>query len=189
MRQKQGEMSKSQNNPESLQKEEKNIEKVNFGLAPIPNFQLCISKRTLKLLFFSNKDPRCASFAAGLSMTINLFEGTVKTNELSADDPSTIFIRMPIAKPDDINNVPTPGYYPTYASLSPRQKWIYLNWLQDVSKPVNIGYVFLYYYGLERHLVLGEFDLAFDEILCLRKYHNNQWFCHRECGQHYSQLG
>jgi len=149
---------------------------VDFELVPISNFQLRISKRTLKLLFLSDKDPRYASFAAGLSISINLFEGTIETSELSADDPSTIFIKMPIRKPDDINNVPRPNYYPTYASLSPEQKWIYLNWLQDISKPIDIGYVFLYYYGLERHLVLGKFDSAFDEILYLRKYHHNQSF-------------
>lgn len=161
---------------ESLQEENRDIENIDFGVLPIPCFRLRVPKRTLKLLFFSGKDPETASFVNDLHISINLFEETIKTNELPADDPSTIFKMMLIKKPDDVNSVPRPDYYPTYVSLSPEQKWIYINWLQDISRPVNIGYVFLYYYGLERQLVSGDFDSAFDEIIYLRKYHDNQSF-------------
>ncbi len=76
---------------------------------------------------------------------------------------------MPVRRPVDRGLVPRPDYYPSYAALSPEQKWIYLNWLTDVTQPVDVGYAFLYYYGLERHLLLGHFESAFDEILVLQQ--------------------
>ncbi|MEO5331186.1 MAG: TerB N-terminal domain-containing protein [Magnetococcus sp. YQC-5] len=50
-------------------------------------------------------------------------------------------------------------YWPSYATLSPESRAAYLEWLADgASAPeTNIGYVFLYYYGLEyRLLAAGE---------------------------------
>lgn len=47
-------------------------------------------------------------------------------------------------------------YWPSYASISPVQRAIYLHWLstgkRDPSYPV--GYAFLYFYGLERRLLV-----------------------------------
>lgn len=60
--------------------------------------------------------------------------------------------------------------------MSPEQRWIYLNWLKDVRKQVDIGYVFLFYYGLERHLLYDNYKDAVDVILLLRKYHKNNSF-------------
>jgi hypothetical protein len=49
-------------------------------------------------------------------------------------------------------------YYPQYAELSPYARGAYLKWLstgrQDPKAP--IGFVFLFYYGLERRLLSGE---------------------------------
>lgn len=71
------------------------------------------------------------------------------------------------------------GYWPSYASLSPSCRGAYLNWLagdrSEASCP--IGYVFIYFYGLERRILLdgkqgmvddNEFRQIFDEILRLR---------------------
>jgi hypothetical protein len=80
----------------------------------------------------------------------------MKTNE-----PSLIFTGWPISKPKNPENVEPLGYYPS---------------LCDISKPIDIGYVFLYYYGLERHLVMGNFEEAYEEILYLLKYHNHPSF-------------
>lgn len=60
--------------------------------------------------------------------------------------------------------------------MTPAQREIYLNWLRDITSPIDIGYVFVYYYGLERHLVYGEFDAAVREILLLRQHHSNSSF-------------
>jgi hypothetical protein len=42
--------------------------------------------------------------------------------------------------------------------------------------PVDIGYVFIFYYGLERHLISGNYSEAIDTILTLRKTHNHPSF-------------
>jgi hypothetical protein len=146
------------------------------AIVPVKDYEITTSERTAKLLYVSDEDPKNVSFGLGLSITIDLIGGTVKTSNLSPQEPSTIYLRMAVRKAQNPDEIPRPNYYPTYAGLTPEQKWIYLNWLCQVSEPVNIGYVFIYYYGIERHLLLGEFDLAFDEILHLRKYHKNHSF-------------
>jgi hypothetical protein len=142
----------------------------------LDNQEIVFPERTARLLYFSNSDPRSANFGLAIKISINLLDGTVKSEDLPRDDPSTIFIKMPIEKPLTAEDVPGPGYYPNYAGLTSNQKWIYLNWLRDVTQPIIIGYVFIYYYGLERHLIMGDYDLAFEEILLLREHHNNNSF-------------
>ena len=80
---------------------------------------------------------------------------------------------MPIWIPHQGRSIPGLPYFPSYSSKEPEQRGLYLRWLCDVSQPIDIGYVFVYYYGLERHLVLGDFDTAFEEVLLLRKHHDN----------------
>jgi len=128
----------------------------------------------LDLIFVSDKDP--IDISVGLSISISLYDGEIKFNHNESDDPSTIFLKLPIQKPTRIDSIEPPGYYPSYASLRPEQRWVYLNWLQDVTEEVDIGYVFIYYYGLERQLLTGKFDRAYDEILKLRQYHRNKSF-------------
>ena len=68
------------------------------------------------------------------------------------------------------------GYYPSYKNLKAENRYVYLNWLRDVTAPIPIGYVFIFYYGLERHLLFGKFEQAFDMIVKLRLFHNNSSF-------------
>jgi hypothetical protein len=145
-------------------------------IIPLTGFELAVPKSTAKLLYISDKDPPAESSICGISISLNLLDGQVKMAYLQSDEPSTIYTRMSVGKPRNIDEIPHPKYFPTYVGLTPEQKWIYLNWLRNIAEPINIGYVFLYYYGLERHLLIGEFDLAFDEILYLRKHHNNSSF-------------
>ncbi|MCL2896381.1 tellurite resistance TerB family protein [Brenneria tiliae] len=71
------------------------------------------------------------------------------------------------------------GYWPSFATLSPRCRGAYLDWLasdrSDASSPV--GYVFIYFYGLERRILAdgtqeaisdNEFKALFEEISRLR---------------------
>lgn len=71
------------------------------------------------------------------------------------------------------------GYWPSFATLSPRCRGAYLDWLasdrSDASCPV--GYVFIYFYGLERRVLADgtqeaisddEFKALFEEISRLR---------------------
>lgn len=48
------------------------------------------------------------------------------------------------------------GYWPSYSSISPNCRKRYLEWLESGKRAANIdiGYVFLYFYGLERRLIL-----------------------------------
>ncbi|MBZ9994137.1 TerB N-terminal domain-containing protein [Mesorhizobium sp. BH1-1-4] len=52
----------------------------------------------------------------------------------------------------------TMGYWPSYSSISPAARKSYLDWLAGSRSDPDayIGYVFLYFYGLERRLMLEE---------------------------------
>ena len=67
-------------------------------------------------------------------------------------------------------------YWPSYSAFSPEARYEYLRWLSDITQPTNLSYVFLYFYGLERHLLVGEYDAAVDEIVRLLKAHPKKSF-------------
>lgn len=95
------------------------------------------------LLFISDKEPHDISVGLSISITISFYDGEIKFNNNESDDPSTIFRKLPITKPAMPDTVEALGYYPSYAALRPEQRWVYLNWLQDVTAEVDIGYVFI----------------------------------------------
>src|SRR5713226_1204245 len=142
----------------------------------VGSHSLGLSARTASLLYVSDEDPNTVSSGFSIGITVTFIDGQPEIKTLSPSEPSTIFVRMPIKEPADEKEVPRPNYYPTYAGLSPEQKWIYLSWLRDIVTPIDVGYLFIYYYGLERQLLIGEFDLAFEEILLLRKHHKHPSF-------------
>jgi hypothetical protein len=128
-----------------------------------------------KLLFISHDKPRGHGF--GLQFTISVTDhGDVGLKQEVPDDPSTIYSTLPVVDPSSPKNVPRLSYFPSYSEMTPEQRGLYLRWLYDVTNEIDIGYVFVYYYGLERHLVCGDFDEAFDEIKLLRKHHDNGSF-------------
>jgi hypothetical protein len=129
-----------------------------------------------KLLFISlDENPEDFENGSSISIAIDILTGKIQVNTLN-DDPSTIFFKCPLAIPKDITGVDKISYYPAYAELQPEQRYLYLNWLTDISQKVDTGYVFLFYYGLERHLLLGQFEAAFDMILKLRLHVKNKSF-------------
>jgi len=92
-------------------------------------------------------------------------------------EPSAIDLRLPISVCDLTKATESIGYYPSYEGLTPEQRYIYLKWLCDFSLPVDIGYVFIYYYGLERHLAMGKQEDAIKMIQRLRSlYKDNSSF-------------
>jgi hypothetical protein len=94
-----------------------------------------------------------------------------------AEEPSLIYMKQPIHKPLNETEVPRPQYYPDYTSLTSEQKYIYAKLLTNpYDATINIGYVFILYYGLERHLLCGNFESAFRVILKLRDVHKNSSF-------------
>ncbi len=99
------------------------------------------------------------------------YDGTFKN--IKSNEPSAISIKLEVAETKTIEDL---GYYPSYEQMSPEQRFIYLNWLHDVSNPIPTGYVFVLYYGLERHLIYGDYQKASNIIKKLRKYHTNSSF-------------
>jgi hypothetical protein len=89
---------------------------------------------------------------------------------------SLIYSQLPISRKDKKDPKESIGYYPSYEKLSSEERRTYLEWLRDVSQPVDIGYVFIFYYGLERHLIFGKYREAADMILLLREHHKNNSF-------------
>lgn len=76
------------------------------------------------------------------------------------------------------------GYWPKFISLTPKGRGAYLNWLSgsrsDPETP--LGYVFIYFYGLERRITVdsikdivddAEFKSLFDEILRLKEIYGS----------------
>ncbi len=98
------------------------------------------------------------------------YDGPRKNMEDS--EPSAISIKLPIShgKPE-----PLP-YWPSYVDMSAEQRGTYLNWLKDISKPIDIGYVFTFFYGLERQILMGNIDATVNVIRKLKKYHSQSSF-------------
>jgi uncharacterized tellurite resistance protein B-like protein len=79
----------------------------------------------------------------------------------SSSEASCIDRRHPIGKPV-AEPVGSLGYYPEYSRLSSDQRANYLQWLAGgrTGRLSNIGYAFLYFYGLERRLLIDDQDLS-----------------------------
>lgn len=93
------------------------------------------------------------------------------------EEPSLIYTKQHIVIPNDITLVERPPYCPTYSGLTPEQKGVYIKLLQNPYNPdIDIGFVFILYYGLERHLLCGDFEKAYKVILKLRDVHSNKSF-------------
>ena len=91
-------------------------------------------------------------------------------------EPSLISVELPIGEP--VSPAPPLGYYPSYRKLSPDERATYLNWLCNVDNPIDIGYVFIFYYGLERILLdyPQKWEKALRMIYRLRQVHHNSSF-------------
>lgn len=126
-----------------------------FGDGPLKNH----TKKDIKNSTFSN---------GGLVFTIRL---------ASDEEPSLIYTKQHLVIPQDISLVERPPYYPIYSELTPEQKGAYISLLQNpYNTNIDIGFVFILYYGLERHLLVGNFEQAYKVILKLRDVHSNKSF-------------
>lgn len=93
-----------------------------------------------------------------------------------SEDPSAISFELPIGVP--LDPAPKLGYFPSYANMTPDERATYLYWLTNIDTPIDISYVFVFYYGLERLLYFDEnkYETAFNTILRLRKNHKHPSF-------------
>lgn len=102
----------------------------------------------------------------GISFTVSFSE---------EDEPSLIFLRLPISNTTEA--VERPPYYPTYKGLSPKQRGVYWRLLANpYDSTIDIGYVFILYYGLERYLLTDKYEEAINVIIKLRDVHTNKSF-------------
>ena len=91
-------------------------------------------------------------------------------------EPSAIQTKLAISFPKENAPVESLGYFPSYADMEPKQRGKYILFLANPYQEIDIGYVFVLYYGLERHLLYGNCERAFDVILKLRDVHRNVSF-------------
>lgn len=102
----------------------------------------------------------------GLSFTVSF---------TSIEEPSLIYMRLPIS--DISGNVERPPYFPMYSGLTPEQRGMYWKLLTNpYDDSIDIGYVFILYYGLERYLMTDKYEETIDLILKLRDVHQNKSF-------------
>lgn len=137
-----------------------------------------IPEPTKSLLWITFEDVSKIASPMAIKMTISVSTGGIETH---VDDghnffgePSLIWTKLSVEENDELEKEPM--YYPAYSRLSPKQRYQYLSWLRDITQPTNLSYVFLYYYGLERHLLIGNFDSAVSEILRLLQHHDRGTF-------------
>lgn len=83
-----------------------------------------------------------------------LFVGVPQKNG-PEPDPSLINLRLPIASGYPDLSLKQMGYWPSYSNISPEARKAYLSWLAGGRKDpsTDIGYVFLFFYGLERRVL------------------------------------
>ena len=138
-----------------------------------------IPEPTKSLLWVSNEDSAKRSDPNRIIINVNFdqttkkistSEGNKKANEINGE-PSLIWSKLPIEKSD---SSVTNGYFPTnYFDLNPKQRYQYLNWLTDITQQTSVNFILLYFHGLQRHLLLGDYDLCVKEILRIWENHSD----------------
>jgi hypothetical protein len=73
-------------------------------------------------------------------------------------EPALINPSLSVRKPGPSYHGADLYFWPSYAHISPQARGRYLEWLADGRKDprIEIGFVFLFFYGLERRLLVGD---------------------------------
>lgn len=132
-----------------------------------------IPKEIIDLLWFSN-GPLQNYYGNPDELNFDIDGFNIRFKSSFDNEPSAIDLNLAIS--DHISSPAPLGYYPSYERLNPQERTNYLNWLTDITTPIDIGYVFIFYYGLERHLFFGKAENALNTIFILRQFHNNGSF-------------
>lgn len=152
---------------------------LNLKLSSMPQSQLRIHP-DLENLIWIGDGPKQNYFPEARNNTVFCNMGiTIEFANFLQKEPSALYLSLPVEEGERIENIPRPPYYPRYDILSPSQRFVYLRYLTDPyceKFAYNVGYAFLLYYGLERHLILGDFDAAFEVIQKLRLVYDNASF-------------
>ena len=109
-------------------------------------------------------------YQSGMSVNVGVihipdgmvYVGTTLKTHSSENDPCLIDPTKSIASTGDYT-IRQSDYWPSYSQISPAARRAYLNWLCSGRKDpsADVGFVFLYFYGLERRALLdGSKDAA-----------------------------
>lgn len=155
-----------------------------FSLFPfrkkLPENTLTVHPDIQDLLWIKNGNTSGKYSVPAPKETVYEASGIRFTVRFERPEPSLIDMKLPVSF-DRRGEIPEPGYFPSYDGLSPQQRGIYWNFLKDpYNSSISISYVFILYYGLERHLYQGDYEKAAEVIFKLRSVHKAPSF------QHYS---
>lgn len=138
---------------------------------------LLIPEPTRSLLWITDEDTSKIEHAGSITISISMSDEGVQVDEKKNgfySEPSLIWKKLPVKPNNDLAREAM--YWPSYSAFFPETRYQYLHWLGDITQPTNLSYVFLYFYGLERHLLVGDYDSAVDEIARLLKAHPKKSF-------------
>ncbi len=118
--------------------------------------------------------------AGGLEFLVDLVPyGAARAFE-GRRDHSRIDPSLPVSPRGDPAG-DTLSYWPSYANLDPRARWTYLDWVSRgrTDPMIPIGYVFLFFYGLEQRLLVDderdEAEEIFAEVRRLLAIHGSNY--------------
>lgn len=94
-------------------------------------------------------------------------------DDIIFSEPSFININLPIEITNDLNSVEKLDYYPNYANLTPIQRYKYLKYLENpFNSNFEIGYTFIFFYGLERFMYTENYAGALSLVIRLLEIYN-----------------
>lgn len=140
----------------------------------IEKFQLSYSDKITEMVKMNDEYDRVKEefkqFIEEFSKQVmGIFKGISNKNE-----PSTIYPFLPIIPVKDVTKIKRPPYWPRYSDLTPEQRYCYINYLKNPYDPkADVGYVFLFLYGVERFLFTKKYKEAIKMILRLRDIHED----------------
>jgi len=153
------------------------VSTINTDLVRRTNSQTVIHPDIDNLIWIENGPKRNYHPKSNRESSFRYGDVVINVAMFGMDEPSLINTKLPLGKISKNDVVDRPSYFPTYSGLLPKQRSVYWKLLSnpyDIS--IDIGFVFILYYGLERHLFDGLFEDAFRIILKLRDVHTNKSF-------------
>ncbi|MBX3009750.1 MAG: hypothetical protein KF816_17125 [Melioribacteraceae bacterium] len=156
------------NPPTHISRASKSIEiKISASIGGLP-----LNDENVELLFKENPYLQGLSEEQFMEYIKNNVEVKVNDYTLEEDEPSMIFLSLPIEKPKSVvENKFNLNNTPNYLEFSPVQRWEYFKMLEDLSKPYSRDIVLVYLYCLERRLLEKEaYTIATNEIISLVNY-------------------
>ncbi|HEK1687908.1 TPA: TerB N-terminal domain-containing protein [Pseudomonas putida] len=92
---------------------------------------------------------------AGLAIPGGLLYITERATQFGQSEPSLIDATLRVARSPMNLTVRQMPYWPSYRSITPEARRAYLQWLAGGRRqPADAGYVFLFFYGLERRVLI-----------------------------------